>query len=707
MLSFLTQRPRRLQTVRHARFTTLTNLSALAALALPCAAARADEAPPPAAAAAAAVEVLGHYDNSVGTSGAASQGMVTAALIANRPALRPGELLEFVPGVIVTQHSGDGKANQYFLRGFNLDHGTDFATFVDGMPVNMRSHAHGQGYTDLNFVIPELVDRINYKKGPYYADEGDFASAGAAHMGLFNKLKQSMASLTVGQNQYQRAMLAGSTALADGNLLYSTEYAHNNGPWQLPEAFHKNIGVLRYSRGGSDNNFNLTAMAYKGAWHSSNQIPRRAVAAGTLDPYGVIDSSDDGDTSRYSLSFGMKRRSAEQLFSANAYLVQSSLTLYNNFTYFLDDPEHGDQFRQTEKRRMAGGEVAQTWFGKLGGRDVNTKLGLQGRYDHIAPLALYATERQQTLRTIGESTVKQGSLGAYVENTVQWNDWLRSVAGLRYDRYRFDVRSNLAENSGKAGAGITSPKLSLVLGPWRQTEFFLNYGQGFHSNDARGTTVHLTPRELEPTEPVTPLVKTRGAELGMRSEIVPGLQTSLALWRLRSASELVFSGDAGDTSASRASHRSGIELNNHYIARPWLLFDLDLAYSRSHYSEDDPAGKHIPGAVGKVASFGATITDLGPWSGAFQLRYFGPRPLVEDNSRRSASTAIAYARLGYRIDQRWQLSLDAFNLFDRKASDVDYYYASRLPGESAEGVDDIHYHPVESRSLRLTLRASF
>ncbi|WGG51899.1 TonB-dependent receptor [Rugamonas sp. DEMB1] len=706
MLLFFTPRPRRALAIPRARFTLLAIPAALAALAIPCAAARADEAPP-AAAVAASVEVLGHYDNGVGTSGAASQGMVTAALIANRPALRPGELLEFVPGVIVTQHSGDGKANQYFLRGFNLDHGTDFATFVDGMPINMRSHTHGQGYTDLNFLIPELVDRINYKKGPYYADEGDFASAGAAHLGLFNKLKQGMASLTVGANQYRRGMLADSTALAGGKLLYSAEYAHNNGPWRTPEAFHKNIGVLRYSSGGSDNNFSLTAMGYRGAWHASGQVPLRAVAAGAIDRYGVVDPTDGGDTSRYSLSFGLKRRSAERLFTANAYLVQSSLTLYNNFTYFLDDPERGDQFRQTEKRRMAGGEVAQTWFAKLGGLDVNTKLGLQGRYDHIDPLALYATERQQILRTISESRVKQASLGAYVETTVQWSDWLRSVAGLRHDRYRFDVRSNLAENSGKASAGVTSPKLSLVLGPWRRTEFFLNYGQGFHSNDARGTTVHLTPRELEPTEPVTPLVKTRGAELGMRSEIVPGLQSSLALWRLRSASELVFSGDAGDTSASRASHRSGVELNNHYIARPWLLFDLDLAYSRAHYSEDDPAGKHIPGAVGKVVSFGATVSDLGPWSGAFQLRYFGPRPLVEDNSRRSASTAIAYARLGYRVDPRWQLSLDAFNLFDRKASDVDYYYASRLPGEPAEGVGDIHTHPVEPRSLRLTLRATF
>ncbi len=654
-----------------------------------------------------AVEVRGHYDNGVGTSGAASQGSVTAALIASRPALRPGELLEFVPGVIVTQHSGDGKANQYFLRGFNLDHGTDFATFVDGMPVNMRTHAHGQGYTDLNFLMPELVDRINYKKGPYYADEGDFASAGAAHMGLANKLKENTASVTVGEHQYYRANVTGSTPLGDGNLVYGAELGHNNGPWVSPEAFHKSLGVLRYSQGGSDNQFSVTGMFYKGGWYASNQIPLRAVQSGALSPYGAVDTSDGGITSRSSLSATLRRRGSDTLLQANAYVVQSSLDLYNDFTYFLDNPVNGDQSRQTEKRRMAGFDVAQTWYTRWAGLEVNNKVGLQGRYDHLSPLALYKTVSRRIAGTISLAKVKEANASVYAENTVQWREWLRTTAGLRYDRYRFDVASNIAENSGKVGDGMTSPKISVVLGPWAKTEFFVNYGEGFHSNDARGTTVHLTPKELEPIDPVTPLVKTRGAELGVRTEFIPGLQSSMALWKLRSASELVFSGDAGDTAASRGSYRSGIEWNNHYIARPWLLFDLDLAYSRAHYTEHDEVGDYIPGAIGKVASFGATITDIGPWSGAFQMRYFGPRPLIEDNSRRSATTAIAYARVGYRIDRRWAVSLDAFNLFDRKASDVDYYYASRLPGEPAEGVDDIHYHPVEPRTFRLTLKATF
>ena len=659
------------------------------------------------ASAASTVRVQGHYDNGVGSSDAASEGTVTASLIANRPALRPGEILEFVPGVIVTQHSGDGKANQYFLRGFNLDHGTDFATFVDGMPVNMRTHAHGQGYTDLNFLIPELVSRVHYRKGPYYADEGDFASAGAAHMGLVDKLDAGVAALTVGEHAYARQVVANSTAAGGGKLLYALELAHNNGPWQTPEAFHKSSALLRWSTGNAGERFSITAMGYRGAWHATSQVPLRELEDGRLDRFGAVDPSDGGHTARYSLSAEWRRRTADTLTEAHAYAIRSDLALYNDFTYYLDDPVNGDQFLQTERRKMAGFDLSHTWFGRLAGRPMNNAVGVQGRFDRIAPLGLYATANAQMLGTIAESRVSEASAAAWFQNTVQWTPWLRSIAGLRHDRYRFDVASSIAENAGKADDHIASPKLSLVLGPWDKTEFFLNYGEGFHSNDARGTTARLSPRERQPVDPVTPLVKTRGAEIGARSEIVPGLQSSVALWRLRSGSELVFSGDAGDTEASRGSRRSGIEWNNHYVASRRLLLDLDLAWSHARYTEHEPAGEHVPGAVEKVASFGATLTDLGPWSGAFQLRWFGPRSLLEDDSVRSASTAIAYLRAGYRVNRRWQLTADVFNLFDRKASDVDYYYTSRLPGEPAEGVDDIHTHPVEPRTLRLTLRASF
>ena len=652
------------------------------------------------------VRVTGHYDNAVGTSDAASQGVITRDLIVNRPALRTGELLEFVPGLIVTQHSGDGKANQYFLRGFNLDHGTDFATYVDGMPVNMRTHAHGQGYADLNFLIPELVQRIDYKKGPYFAGEGDFASAGAARIRLADRLPQGQASVSVGQHGYVRAVVADSFDAGPGSLLYGLEVNRNNGPWDVPERVRKVSGVLRYSQGTPDDGFSVTAMAYRNSWNATDQVPLRAVESGRIGRFGSLAPSDGGDTSRASLSCAMRRRTENRLFELDAYVIGSQLELNSDFTYFLAKPATGDQFQQSERRTVAGVNASESWTTQLAGFSMRNKVGVQGRVDWLSPVGLYNTVDRVRQSTVREDRVREASIGLYGENTSQWLPWLRSVAGLRYDAYRFKVASSIAGNSGTAQDHVVSPKLSLILGPWSQTEFFVNYGKGFHSNDARGTTQTRLP-DGTPSAPVTPLVPTKGMELGARTEWLPGLQSSLALWRLDLASELLFVGDAGETQPSRASRRHGIEWNNHYVAAPWLLFDLDLAASRSRYTQNDTAGNFIPGSIDKVVSFGVTVTDRGPWSGALQLRYFGPRPLIEDNSVRSASTTLAYARLAYQLNRRTRLSLDVFNLLNKRASDIDYYYASRLPGEGADGVGDRHFHPVEPRSARLTLSYAF
>ena len=660
-----------------------------------------------------AVTVQGNYNNAVGTSDAASQGSVTSKLIESRPTLRPAEVLEFVPGVIVTQHSGDGKANQYFLRGFNLDHGTDFATFVDGMPVNMPTHAHGHGYSDLNWLIPELVSRIDYKKGPYYADEGDFSSAGAAHISLFGNLPKGIASLTLGEHQYERALITKSMALGDGKLLYAIEAAHNNGPWDSPEKFHRLNGVLRYSFGDGGSRSSITAMAYSAGWNSTDQIPQRAVDQGLIARFGAIDPSDGGNTSRYSLSYSTERSDDNGSLKVNAYAIQSRLDLFSDFTYNLDNasPLNADQFEQAEHRKVFGGGVSRSFNGKLGGVDSVNTIGAQVRHDRLDPVGLYSTVARERISTTQEARVRETSVGVYAENSTQWTPWLRSVAGLRYDGFHVDVASSIEANSGTKSASLASPKLGLIFGPWNKTEYFVNVGYGYHSNDARGVTETLTPKELLPAQASPTLVRTKGAELGLRTEIIPGLQTSLALWQLKLGSELVFSGDAGDTEASGASRRYGIELNNHYIATNWLLLDADIAVSRARFTEDQGEapnlGRYIPGSVDTVVSLGATVTEYGPWFGQFQLRYFGPRPLIEDNSQRSRATTLAYLRVGYKISKDLRLALDVFNLFDRQASDIDYYYASRLPGEAAGGVNDIHFHPVEPRSFRLSLIANF
>jgi hypothetical protein len=657
--------------------------------------------------------VKGNYQNAVGSSEAASEGTVTAKLLQSRPTLRPAEVLEFVPGVIVSQHSGDGKANQYYLRGFNLDHGTDFATFVDGMPVNMPTHAHGQGYSDLNFLIPELVQSIHYRKGPHAAEDGDFGSAGTARIHLMNKLPQGVASLTAGQNGYGRALVANTRALKTGQLVYAVEAAHNNGPWDKPEGFKRFSGLLRYSLSEGNDQHTVTAMAYSANWKSTDQVPQSAVSLGLIGRFGAIDPSDRGNTHRNSLSWNWLRALEDGEFNANAYVIGSGLDLYSNFTYFLDNPTEGDQFEQAETRKVYGGALSRLWTGALAGHETRNSLGLQWRHDRLSPVGLYTSLNGRRTGVTQESDVKENSVGLYAQNDTRWLPWLRSVAGLRTDRINADVTSNIAANSGKGSDTITSPKLSLIFGTWAKTEFFVNAGQGFHSNDARGMTAQVTAKSGDAIDPAVPLVRSRGSELGMRTEIIPGLQSSIALWQLKLDSELVFVGDAGETEASGASKRSGIEINNHYTATPWLLLDADLAFSKTRFNqtqgEAPTQGRFVPGSVRTVVSMGATVSDKGPWFGQFQLRYFGPRPLVEDNSIRSKATTLAYARVGYKVSPDVKVSLDVFNLFNRKASDIDYYYESGLKDSSGHvsKAFDVHSHPAEPRSLRLTVTASF
>ncbi len=673
------------------------------------------------------VEVKAGADNLIGTASSATEGTVGAKQLQGRTLLRPGEVLEVVPGLIITQHSGDGKANQYFLRGFNLDHGTDFYTSVNGVPVNMPTHAHGQGYADLNFLIPELVERVRYKKGPYSVEEGDFAAAGAAHIEYFRSLPAGIAELGVGENGFRRALVAGSPALAGGNLLYALEWFDNDGPWVVPEGLAKINGVLRYSQGAADNGWALTGMAYKARWRSTDQVAQRAIDQSFIERYGSLDSSDGGETQRYSVSADWARRNAAGYSRANAYAMSYRLDLFSNFTYLLDDTVDGDQFHQADKRSVLGASGAHTFFGMLGARDTENTLGFVLRRDRIRPVGLFLTRERERLATIREDRVTQTSLGLYVENQTQWFDKFRSIAGWRHDFYRFDVSSDRAMNSGKVNHNIGGPKLALIFGPSAKTEFYLNYGQGFHSNDARGATTRINPDPRDPgflgaVDPVTPLVKAKGYEAGLRSAPLPGLQTTLALWRLDLDSELLFIGDAGTTEASRPSRRQGIEWANYYHPMAWLTIDADLSLSRARFRDSDLVGDRIPGSIERVVSVGVGIDDIGPWFAGLRLRYFGPRPLIEDDSVHSISSTLANLRVGYRFDKRVQVTLDVLNLFDRKVSDIDYSYESCLrqelsgPGVRPEcdagaadrpGVADIHTHPAEPRTFRVALRLSF
>jgi len=655
----------------------------------------------------APVDVTGHYDNRVGTGDAASEGRITPQLIDDRPLLRPGNLLEYVPGMVVTQHSGAGKANQYFLRGFNLDHGTDFATWVAGMPVNLRTHAHGQGYTDLNFLIPEMIAGVDYWKGPYYANVGDFGSAGGASMRYFDNMQQGVALGTGGDYGYARALLAGSAAAGPGVLTYGLEYLHNDGPWEVPTDFRKGNLVLRYVVPAGEGKLGVTGMAYTGKWNSTDQVPLRAIDSGLIGRYGTLDASDGGESQRYSVSVDYSSPLGGGKFQTTAYGFKYRLNLWSNFTFFLDDPDNGDQFEQADDRRVFGWTGSWTKASELFGAPTRNSLGYELRQDRIKPVGLYATRTRERLSTTREDDVIESSAGVYAENDTQWNDGFRSILGIRYDRYRFNVDSSVAENSGNVNAGIASPKASFVFGPWYRTEYFVNGGYGFHSNDARGVTIRVDPKTGDPVDPATPLVRSRGAEVGMRTEAIPNVQSSLALWYLTIGSELVFVGDAGTTEAGRPSQRYGVEWNTRWRPLPWMFVDLDVAWNHARFTDSAPEGDAIPGAPSTVVSAGVAVDRYGPWSGALFMRYIGAYPLIESDTVRSQASTVFDAQVGYEIARDTRLRLDVFNLFNANVADISYFYTSRLPGEPPEGVDDVHVHPGEKRSFRVSISWRF
>jgi outer membrane receptor protein involved in Fe transport len=646
-------------------------------------------------------------ENVVGVAQSASQGAITARQLDARPVMRAGEVLETVPGVVISQHSGEGKANQYYLRGFNLDHGTDFSTTVAGLPVNMPTHGHGHGYSDLNFLIPELVSGVQYSKGPYFADQGDFATAGAANINYSNRLAGPIVRLAGGGQGFGRALVAASLAAGRGTILGAVEAQHNDGPWHEPDDFEKVNALLRYSQGDALNGFSLTGMGYRGRWDSTDQVPARAIGDGRLDRFGTIDDSDGGDSYRYSASAEWQRTRNNASTKVSAFGLAYDLDLYSNFTYFLDDPANGDQFRQADHRFVAGGRVTHRRLGQWGSRPVQHVVGVQLRHDDIGNVGLYHTVRRQPLETIREDAVRQTSAGAFVQNETQWTPWLRTLAGVRVDGYRFDVEAGEPRNSGRDDAGLVSPKGGAVFGPWRGTELYVNAGLGFHSNDARGATITIDPASGQPARRVTPLARVRGAEVGVRSVRVPHLQTSLSLWTLNLDSELVFVGDAGTTEAGRRSHRYGLEWASYYTPTPWLTFDVDVALSRARFTDADPAGDVIPGAVSTVVQGGMTIDSITHLFGSVRWRYFGPRALVENDSVRSRGTSLVNLEAGYRFSRSLRLAVDVFNLLDAKDSDVDYFYTSRLPGEPAEGIADVHLHPALPRTARVSLIVGF
>lgn len=653
------------------------------------------------------VIVEGRLESLAGEASSASEGVIGQAELENRPLLRPGDVLEAIPGLIMTQHSGSGKSNQMFLRGFNLDHGTDFATWVDGMPVNLRTHGHGQGYTDVNFLIPELIRTIDYVKGPYHAEVGDFSSAGAAHLRTFNSLPSGRVLAGIGQNGYARALAAGDKPVGSGRILAALEAQRYDGPWtDIEEDLGKVNALLRWSVGDDARGGGVSLMHYDADWNSADQVPERAVLQGLIDPYGSLDPTVGGNTRRSSLSGWRAWGDANSSSRIDLYVLSYHLQLWSNFTYALEDPERGDQFEQLDDRVVWGGRAVREWLGGGPAGHFHHRAGIEFRYDDIAEVGLFRTRERTRLGTTRLDSVGQGSVGAFYELEWRIDDHWRIVAGLRGDAYWFDVESDAPENSGSEKDALLSPKATLVYALNSASEFYLSAGYGFHSNDARGTTIRRDPVSGEPVEPVDPLVRSVGAEWGWRRSWRPRWNTTVALWYLDLDSELLYVGDAGNTEASRPSRRWGVELNNYWqLDETWAL-EADFAWTRARFSDTAPEGDHVPGAIATVVTGAISGQWPGGWFGQARLRWFGPAPLIEDDSVRSDGSTLVNLSAGW-AGAAWRVQVDVLNLLDSDDHDIDYYYASRLADEPLAGIEDIHFHVFEPRQLRLSVSRVF
>jgi hypothetical protein len=650
------------------------------------------------------IVVFGRAENLIGVAGAASEGHVGRADFETRPLQRVGELLEVVPGLIVTQHSGSGKANQYFLRGFNLDHGTDFAGFLDGVPLNFRSHGHGQGYLDLNPIIPETIEYIDYRKGPYRADVGDFASAGSGYFNTYDAFAHPFATAEVGSFGYRRGLIGGSFKLAGGTALGVIEGQTNNTAYLRKEHLRHINAFAKWTGDVGNGTLRASIMGYHATFDSTDQIPLRAVQARQVPRLGFIDPTDGGETTRFGFTANW-RENGDNPLHLLAYSHYYNFRLYSDFTYFLDNPVDGDQFKQVDRRLVTGGRVDKTLGVNVGGIPVELLAGVETRYDDIPRVEIYHTKARQITGTIRKDAVKEFSAGAFAEATIHPTSTIRFLLGAREDYYHFKDRSDIAINSGSRSASIFSPKASLAWAPVKQAEFYLNYGRGFHSNDARGTVIHVDPQSGDPVEPVNPLVRSVGEEVGVRLRPLMGLSLTATYWRLKLASELTFSGDGGTTQAQGPSARRGTEFALFYQPEKWITIDGEYTRSRARFT-DQPVGlDRIPGAIEQVLA-GGIVVQHGRFTASLRARHFGSFPLIEDNSRRSNPTTVVNGRLAHRFGH-FQVSAEVINLLNSHDNDITYFYTSRLPGEQLEGVDDTHIHPIEPRAIRVSTTVHF
>ena len=598
------------------------------------------------------------------------------------------EILRKVPGLFIGQHAGGGKAEQLFLRGFDIDHGTDIAIAVDGIPVNMVSHAHGQGYADLHFVIPETVEKIDFGKGTYYADKGNFATAGYVGFQTKDKLEKSSVGLEIGQFNTLRTVglfnLLGNQKTQSAYI--ATEYILTDGPFDSPQNFNRINLLGKYSTILSDNSkFSVLASRFSSKWDASGQIPQRLIDDRTISRFGAVDNTEGGNTSRTNVNVSLSKPIDENTFmKANAFYSNYQFELYSNFTFFLEDPTNGDQIKQKENRAIYGMNAELNQKTNLNDVSVLLQYGVGFRADATKDSELSHTlNRRTVLENIKLGDINESNLFSYFNSEFNFGKLMINPA-IRLDYFKFNYQDKLTTDYKTQSESKVkfSPKLNFIYSQNNNLQFFLKSGIGFHSNDTR-VVVQNNGKQVLPT--------AIGADIGTIWKPFPKLIVNSALWYLFLEQEFVYVGDAGIIEPSGKSKRMGAELGLRYQLNDWLYFDADANYTYAR-SIDEPKGQdYIPLAPDFTTTGGLSFQKIQGFSGGLRYRYLKSRPANEDNSIVAKGYFVSDFNVNYQYKSiNFGISIE--NLFDTAWNETQFATESRLQNES-ESVEEIHFTP--------------
>lgn len=616
--------------------------------------------------------------------------------VQNDPVKSSQEILRKVPGLLIGQHAGGGKAEQIFLRGFDIDHGTDVAISVDGMPVNMVSHAHGQGYADLHFVIPETIDNINFGKGPYYADKGDFNTAGYVDLSLKKSIDKSMVSYEAGQFNTNRFVgLFNILESSKSSAYVASEVYLTDGPFDSPQNFNRvNIlGRYNYKDIGKEE-LTLTASHFQSKWDASGQIPQRAIDQGIIGRFGAIDDTEGGQTSRTNLMLNhTKFLGEDQFLKTRAFVSKYDFELFSNFTFFLEDPVNGDQIRQYEDRTVMGAETVFEQIDIAVGADDRFKYSARigFRNDNVDDVTLEHTlNRKTVLEQFAFGDVDETNMYGFVDGEYKTGNWTFNPS-VRFDYFNFDYENKLSElyDNKSENKAIVSPKLNTIYSVNKDWQLFLKTGLGFHSNDARVVTAN-EGRDILP--------RAYGVDFGTIVKPVDKLVLNATLWGLFLDQEFVYVGDAGIVEPSGKTRRVGVEAGARYQMLDWLYLYSDVNYTYARSTEEADGEDYIPLAPDFTAVGGLSFSDIGNFSGNLNYRYLGDRAANEDNSIIAEGYFVTDLNLNYHI-KNWTVGVIVENLFDTEWNETQFATESRLFNETAS-VEEIHFTPGTPFYLR-------